>query len=258
MRDARVARGTPNESDFRAHHLNLQAAPAKELICTASAWQRCVVNPSQLPPREGRCFLGLDPGGSSSLTAACIIFANGRTEFFSALPATPTLEERGVSDGVGGLYTEAAGRNELKVFSGRVTPVADFLASVIHELADADIVGGCSDRYRRAEILQVIEAPETEVNFPWEFSAMGSGERGSADVRSFQKLVLRAEIKTRANLLFAHGLSSAVIRRDGNGNPALERSGKGRIDLVSAAVLASGLKFSHGDSTGFSISQVDF
>ena len=56
VRDAKIAQGTPNEGDFRAHHLNLKADPAKELICTASAWQRCVVKLSQLPPREGPCF----------------------------------------------------------------------------------------------------------------------------------------------------------------------------------------------------------
>ena len=65
----------------------------------------------QLPPREGRAWLGLDCGGSSSsLTAACVIFDNGRTEFFAAFPGTPTLAERATADGAGGLYQLAYDR----------------------------------------------------------------------------------------------------------------------------------------------------
>ena len=67
---------------------------------------------------------------------------------------------------------------------------------------------------------------------------MGCGEKGSFDVRAFQNMVLRGELRTAPNLLFASGLSSAaIIRRDGNSNPGLDRSGKARIDLISAAVL---------------------
>ena len=41
------------------------------------------------------------------------------------------------------------------------------------------------------------------------------------------------------------GLSHAAIRRDGAGNPALDkRKHSGRIDVVSAAVIAAGLRAS--------------
>ena len=72
----------------------------------------------------------------------------------------------------------------------------------------------------------------------WAAGPQGS-KRMFAPSRSF---LLKQEIKTTESLLFAHGLSSATIARDGNGNPSLLRSGRGRIDLVSAAVLASGLR----------------
>ena len=205
------------------------------------------------PPREGRAWLGLDCGGSSSLTAACCLWENGRAEFFSALPAVPSLSERGTAAGCGGLYSQAVDRNELKVFGGRCTPVKDFLAGVVDHLAGVEIEGGASDQYRRAEVEQLLDDPETGVEFEWSFRRMGAGPQGSNDVRAFQRMVYRAEIKTPPNLLFAHGLSSAVVARDGNGNPSLERSGRGRIDLVSAGVLAAGLRESAMGDTGFEV-----
>ena len=183
------------------------------------------------------------------------MWANGRTEFCTAVPATPSLVERGTADGCGGLYVQAAARSELTPYAGKVTPIRDFLAAVIHDLAGAEVVGGASDQYRRAEVEQVLDDPATGCEFDWSFRRMGAGPQGSNDVRAFQTFLLKGEIKTTASLLFAYGLSSATIARDGNGNPSLLRSGRGRIDLVSAAVLAAGLRSASGDDSGFSVAQ---
>ena len=257
VRDARLAKKIPaNEPHYRAHHLNARLSPTKELICSPSDWQKCVVkHSSELPPRTGEAWIGFDPGGSASLTATCTMWANGRTEFHSAVAATPSLESRGVSDGCGGLYVQAASRGELRAYSGKVTPIRDFLAAVIHDLAGVDLVGGGSDQYRRSEVEQVLDDPATGVEFDWTFRRMGSGPSGSADVRAFQTFLLKREIKTKASLLFAYGLASATIARDGNGNPSLLRSGRGRIDLVSAACLASGLRSAAVGDSGFGVSQ---
>ena len=249
----RVLSSVGDQSFFRAEEMNLPGEANKELICSPDDWNKCVVEPSKLPPREGRAWIGLDLGGSSSLTAACIIFENSRCEFHAALPSIPSLVDRGIADGCGSLYVQAEARGELKTYASRVTPCADFLRGVLHGLAGVEIAGGCSDRYRRSEVLQLLD--DEDIDFEWSFSAMGAGERGSADVRSFQRMVLRAEIKTSPSLLLASGLSSAVIRRDGNSNPALDRSGKARIDLVSAAVLASGLRAAAVGDSEFGVCQ---
>ena len=251
----RVLSSVGDQSFFRAEEMNLPGEASKELICSPEDWKKCVVEPSELPPRSGRAWLALDPGGSASMCACVCAWENGLLQFWSAFPGTPSLEVRGVSDGCGGLYVEAASRGELKTYSGRVTPVADFLAGVIHELADVEIVSGASDRFRKSEVMQILEDPKTGVNFGWEFVPMGCGERGSADVRALQRSVLRAEFKTLPSLLFASGLSSAVIRRDGNSNPGLERSGKARIDLISALVLAAGMRAASGDDS-FSVTRI--
>ena len=254
VRDARLAKKIPaNEPFFRAHHLNQRQSPTKELICSVTDWTACTVPARDLPARAGRAWLGLDCGGSSSLTAACCMWENGRTEFFAAVPAVPSLAARGASDGCAGLYAQAVGRNELKVFAGRVTPVGSFLEGVIHHLAGVELEAGGSDQYRRSEVEQLLDDPATGVEFDWNFRRMGAGPQGSNDVRAFQRMVYRAEIKTTANLLFAHGLSSAVVARDANGNPSLERSGRGRIDLVSAGVLAAGLREAAMGGTGFEV-----
>ena len=256
VRDARLAKKIPaNEPFFRAHHLNQRQSPTKELICSVSDWQRCVVEPSELPERRGLCYLGFDPGGSSSLSATCTMWANGRTEFHAALPSTPNLTDRGTSDGCGNLYNQALERGELTAYAGRITPIRDFLAAVLADLAGVELVGGASDQYRRAEIEMLLDDPLTGVDFEWNFRRMGSGPQGSNDCRAFQRFILKQEIKTTESLLFASGLSSATIARDGNGNPSLLRSGRGRIDLVSAAVLASGLRSASGGDSTFSVCQ---
>ena len=256
VRDAELAKKIPaNESYFRAHHLNQRQSPTKELICSPTQWSHCVVEPAALPPRTGEAWIGFDPGGSASLTATCTMWANGRVEFHAAVPATPSLVERGTADGCGGLYVQAASRGELRPYAGKVTPIRDFLAAVIHDLAGVEIVGGGSDQYRRAEVEMVLDDPKTGADFGWSFRRMGSGPQGSNDVRAFQTFLLKGEIKTTASLLFAYGLSSATIARDGNGNPSLLRSGRGRIDLISAAVLASGLRAAAGDDSEFSVCQ---
>ena len=48
----------------------------------------------------------------------------GRLEIFAGFPSRPNLVDRGTADGVGNAYSEAASRNELAVFSGRITPLA--------------------------------------------------------------------------------------------------------------------------------------
>ena len=145
--------------------------------------------------RPGRIFEPFFNLVSSSITRGL--------NFTVRYQSTPDLAARGQSDGVGGLYVEAERRSELRVYSGRVTNVADFLAGVIHGLHDCEIVAGASDRYRKSEVLEILEDPKTGADFEWSFSAMGAGERGASDVRAFQKLVLTAGIKAIPSLLFA-------------------------------------------------------
>ena len=61
-------------------------------------------------------------------------------------------------------------------------------------------------------------------------------------MRALQRLVLNRRLKLPHSLALTTAVSKSTIRRDGNGNPGLDKSdSKGRIDLLSAAVIAAGL-----------------
>ena len=80
------------------------------------------------------------------------------------------------------------------------------------------------------------------LRWPREFRRVGAGKDGGADVRSFQRLVLTKKLKMRESMALSTAIANSVIRRDENGNPGLNKSkSKGRIDLLSAAVIGVGL-----------------
>ena len=55
-----------------------------------------------------------------------------------------------------------------------------------------------------------------------------------------QRLVLRRKLAMRPNLALVTAISQSTIRRDGNGNPGLDKANsRGRIDVLSAAVIAA-------------------
>ena len=65
---------------------------------------------------------------------------------------------------------------------------------------------------------------------------------GSADIRSFQRLIYGKKLSTTESLLLASAIKESTLRYDGAGNPALDKGrSKGRIDPLSAGVIAAGL-----------------
>ena len=132
-----------------------------------------------------------------------------------------------------------AERGELRTWPGKVTPVGPFLAWVCELLDGAQPTLALADRYRQGEAEDALAA--AGVRWPMEWRAQGAGKDGSADVRSFQKAVLSRTLRPDESLLLASAIADSIIRYDGNGNPALDKARrKGRIDALSAAVLAVG------------------
>ena len=243
----RVAVTRSDESSFRALDLNQPATPGSEMIFSLSEWQQCVVSEAELPPRSGQCCIGFDLGGSSSMTAFAAVWPdNGRCEAWGAFPGTPAIKERARVDGA--LYELMVERGELKVYAGRVTPVQEFLRDCAARLAGERVIAAGADRYRRAEVLQVVDGAGLQ-RWPMTWRGVGASARadGSHDVRSLQRLVLGRKLKTRESLLLSSAITASVIRRDASGNPALNQGSKrGRIDALSAAVIAAGLSEIHG------------
>ena len=100
-------------------------------------------------------------------------------------------------------------RGELRTYPGRIVRLELFLADLQADLA------GCR---------------------------VGAGKDGGADVRAFQRLVHQQKFAMAENLSLATAIAKSTLKRDANGNPGLDKaSARGRIDVLSAAVIAAGL-----------------
>ena len=249
MRDrARLAARNPADAaDFMAHDLNRPGEPSREMICTVGDWQR-VSEVEQEPERRGPVVIGLDAGGSSSMTAAAVVFVRtGRCEVYGAFPANPDLLERGRLDGVGRRYAQLHDSGELQVYPGRSTPVTAFLRDLADDLQGVQVIQCGADRFRQSEIADAVSDARLRWPMVWRGQGASATADGSADVRSFQRFVADRTITVvQGRALMAHAISESAIRRDGSGNPALERSRqRGRIDPLSAGVIACGLAERH-------------
>lgn len=239
---ARVLATPADQGLFKAHDLNIAQDPGREMICSLADWQACEVPADELPPRQGGCVVGVDLGGSSSMTAAVALWQSGRVEAWGAFPGTPDLAARGAADGVGDLYQRMHARGELTVYAGRVTPAGQFLRDVAERLAGTRVIRAGADRYRRAEAIQAVESAGLRWRMVWRGQGAHAVADGSHDVRAFQRRVLTRTFRSAPSLLMTHAIRESSIRRDQTGNPALGKGRtRGRIDALSAAVIAAGL-----------------
>ena len=241
MRDmARRAAALPSEqSSFRAFDLNQTGNPVADAVVALSVWEAVERQPK--PERSGLCFVGFDIGGSVSLTAAAAYWPDtGRLDTWGGCGDTPDLLARGEADGVGGRYMTMADRGEIRTYPGRVTPVSLFLQWVVEELDGAIVELAAADRYRRAEAQDSLDS--AGVNWPMDWRAQGAGQQGSEDIRAFQRAVEGGTLRPGESLLLKSAIGESILRYDSNGNPALNKGRqRGRIDALSAAVLAVGM-----------------
>ena len=229
-----------NLPDFLAAELNLPYSPEKQMICAVQEWKNIY---AAKPLENEPVFLGIDLGGSASMTAACAIGSNsGRMRFWGAWGDYRSLTERGRADGVGNRYEQMYNLEELRLYQGRLVQVGAFIRDVLGELAEAgcDIIAMGADRYRADELSQVMDE-ENLWRIPVDFRPVGSGPDGSADIRAFQKNIHTGKISCQPSLLMESALASATLKYTNN-NPSLERAtSNSRIDIVSAAVIAVGM-----------------
>ncbi len=240
---ARIAGAPSDEPSFRAFDLNQNLDPTREMIFSPDDLRSCFADDP--PPRSGPCFLGFDFGESVSGTAACAIWpATGRLETWLAFGDLPGLVERGRRDSAP--YLEMKRRGELRTYPGRTVRLDAFLSDVQTDLAGVAVAGGAADSYKDSEALDFLD--RAAVRWPVEFRRVGAGKDGGRDVRAFQRLVLQGQVAMAPNLSLATAISKSTIRRDGNGNPGLDKANsRGRIDVLSAAVIAAGLAEPHFD-----------
>ena len=242
--EARRVLATPaDQGSFRAFDLNQPQAPGSEMIFSLADWKACVVPADELPARDGKCTVGFDCGGSSSMSALCCAWpSTGRVEAWGAFPDTPSLADRGTADGVGSLYLRMESRGELKTYAGRITPVGEFLKDCAARLAGERVLVAGADRFRKEEARQAIETAGLGWEMAWRGMGAAAKADGSHDVRAAQRAVLSRKLRTAQSLLLETAIKESVLRRDSSGNPALDKARKNaRIDALSAFVIAEGL-----------------
>ena len=179
------------------------------------------------------------------MTAAAVLWPDtGRMEVCGAFPVTDefSLSDRGKEDAVGQRYVQLYESDELRAYRGRVTPVQEFLRDVADDLQGQRVVACGTDRFRREEA----EGVMVDANLRWPMVYRGMGKSstadGSSDVRSFQKAVLDRWLRPVPGRLMIHAIAESSVIRDQLGNPAIEKARqRGRIDPLSAAVIACGL-----------------
>ena len=242
-RMARNAIANPSEApDFRIFDLNQRLRPGKQMIVEHSAWLSCAV--AAQPDRSGPCYLGIDLGGSTSMGAFAAYWPQqGRLDVRCGYPNTPPLLQRGRADGVGRIYERTHEEGDLVLYPGLTLPVDAFISDCIDWLGDAEVVGMGADRYRRAEMVQALQAAKVAWPIVWRGTGTGwSKADGAMDVRAFQRAVLEGRLRPGPNLALEHSVAESELRFDVGGNPALEKARKrARIDALQAAVIATGI-----------------
>ena len=219
-----------DEPSFRALDLNQAISPTKEMICAPDDIRACFADEIDC---RGPAYVGLDIGEAGSGTAAVAFWpVTGAVRTWLSFGGTPNLKTRGKRDNTD--YVSMAARGELKTYAGRTVPVKAFVADVRNDLAGADVRMAVADAYKAEALRDAL---------PWQLviQRSGAGPDGSASVRAFQRRVLTGELSLVSNLSLANAIKESTLRRDGNGNPAVDRArSAGRIDVLSAAILAVG------------------
>lgn len=234
-----IARGGSALTSFRNLNRNERVSTeSRSVLVTVDEWLAAEVTPDELPPREGPVVLGIDLGGSRSMSAAAFYWPQtGRLEALGTFPTSPTLSDRGAADGVSGRYVEMETRGELFTMGDATVPPGPWLAEIIRRLdgqPPACIVG---DRFRHAEFTEAMAAAGLgRVPFIWR----GFGWKdGAEDIERFRRALFDGQVRVVPSVLLRSAFSDAVTLMDPAGNAKLAKGRSlGRIDAAAAAVLA--------------------
>ena len=237
--EAKEAKGDPSKlASFKALRLNMGTADTEQsYLLDAATWQRI----EGVADRTGPFVLGVDLGTSAAMSAASAYWPeSGKLDCVACFPELPTLQERGLGDGVGRAYCDMAQRGELIIRGRRVSDVG----ALLKEVADRwghPIAIAC-DRWREAELREKLES----VGFPLarlEIRGMGFRD-GAEDVRAFRSACLGGRVAPVESLLLTAAMSEARVAIDTAGNSKLAKGSEGgrrvraKDDAAAAAILA--------------------
>jgi len=231
-----IARGGAALTTFRLYNRNERVSgECRDVLLTVDEWLACETD--DLPPRSGPVVIGIDLGGSASMSAAAFYWPEtGRLEALGTFPGAPGLLDRGQADGVAGRYLEMEQRGELITLGERTVPVAPWLAAVMARVADQPVAALTADRYKQAELGEAMQRAGIRAPVVWR----GQGFRdGGEDCERFRRAAFDGQVRAAPSLLLRSAFADAVVLRDPSNNLKLAKArSMGRIDAAAAAVLA--------------------
>lgn len=237
--EAREARRDPAMlAAFEALRLNMGTSDTETaLLLDAGLWREIEGEAA----RNGPCIWGVDLGTSAAQSAIAAFWpATGALECLAAFPCEPSLTERGLRDGVAGLYEACARRGELLTLGQRSTAVSGLLRAALERFGRPSRI--VADRWREAELRDALDAagvPATTLE------TRGQGFKdGAEDVRAFRRACADGRVTPAPSLLLRAAMMEARTVSDPAGNSKLSKGAEGgrrlraRDDASAAAILA--------------------
>ncbi|WP_221775484.1 terminase TerL endonuclease subunit [Sphingobium yanoikuyae] len=207
----------------------------RDILLSLDDWLACEAK--ELPPRSGRCVIGLDLGGSASMSAASYYWPEtGRLECYGTFPGNPGLEVRGMNDGVGDLYVQMSQRRELFTMGDRTVPIVEWIEGVLRRAVAENVVAIVADRFKHSEVGEALDKAGNRSPVIWR--GMGFKD-GSEDVERLRRHVFDGKVQSAESYLLRHAFAESVVLTDpaGNCKPAKGRA-MGRIDAACSTMLA--------------------
>ncbi len=231
-----IARGGASLTSFRLYNRNERiSGETRDHLVTVDEWMACET--ADLPPRQGRVVIGIDLGGSASMTAAAFYWPeSGRLECKGTFPSRPSLLDRGQADAVNDRYCQMQDRGELALLGDMTVPVAPWLIEVMAHVQGEMIASITMDRYKQSELGEALDKAGIRAPLIWR----GQGFRdGGEDCERFRRAVFDGKVQVKPSLLLRSAIADAVVLRDPANNLKLTKArSNGRIDAVAASVLA--------------------
>ena len=225
-------------ASFRALRLNMGTSDVSETVLIDVELWASIEGEAAL---EGAPVWGVDLGTSAAQSAVAAFWPRtGALRCLAAFPEDPSLDERGLLDGVGDLYRLCAARGELLTLGHRSVDVAELLRAALGAFGRPSRVA--SDRWREAELKDALDAAGVPMA---DFEARGQGFKdGGEDVRAFRRACADGDVAPAPSLLLRSAMAEARTVSDAAGNMKLAKQSEGgrrqraRDDAAAAAILA--------------------
>lgn len=231
-----IARGGSALTSFRNLNRNERVSiENRDVLLTVDEWMACET--SDPPARAGQVVVGIDLGGSASMSAAAFYWPDtGRLEALGTFPSKPSLADRGQNDGVRDRYEQMKERGELSTLGDQTVPVAPWLVQVMRQIEGEPVAALVMDRFKQAEMGEAIA--KAGINAPVIWRGMGFKD-GGEDAERFRRAAYDGNVRTIPSLLLRSAFAETVCLRDPANNIKIAKArSTGRIDAASATVLA--------------------